>query len=372
MNPLSGRSPARPIRCLALVLVVLAVVPLVVLVGCGPRPLPAPGAAGYTPRFTDLQPRTVPLDSITLSDPFILADPGTRTYYMTGSGGQLWKSRDLRIWEGPHNFVEFDTTSWMGSRPAIWAAELHAYDGRYYSFLTFTNRDVIVDTVPANPVPGAARYLVQRRASHVLVSDRPEGPYRPIRPGVHYTPPAHSTLDGTLWVEDGVPYMVYCHEWMQLTDGTMVAVELAPDLSEPVGPPFTLFRGSDGPWVREMRSIGEITFGMDLNGWVTDGPFLFRTGTGRLGMLWSAWGDERYTQGVAYSESGRLAGPWVHEPAPMNTANSGHGMLFRAFDGRLVMALHTSPTEGPSRRRPVLLEMDDSGHLLRIVGPFQP
>jgi hypothetical protein len=26
-------------------------------------------------------------------------------------------------------------------------------------------------------------------------------------------------LDGTLWVEDGVPYMIFCHEWIQITDG---------------------------------------------------------------------------------------------------------------------------------------------------------
>ncbi len=34
----------------------------------------------------------VPMDSIQLSDPFILADSATRTYYMTGTGGLLWTS----------------------------------------------------------------------------------------------------------------------------------------------------------------------------------------------------------------------------------------------------------------------------------------
>ena len=42
----------------------------------------------------------IPLDSIQLSDPFILADEKTRTYYMTGTGGMLWKSKDLLIVEG--------------------------------------------------------------------------------------------------------------------------------------------------------------------------------------------------------------------------------------------------------------------------------
>src|SRR5690349_6705402 len=44
------------------------------------------------------EPRTnVPLDSIVLSDPFILADKKTNMYYMTGTGGLLWKSRDMRL-----------------------------------------------------------------------------------------------------------------------------------------------------------------------------------------------------------------------------------------------------------------------------------
>ncbi|UKI17739.1 MAG: hypothetical protein L6V80_06255 [Bacteroidales bacterium] len=38
-------------------------------------------------------------------------------------------------------------------------------------------------------------------------------------------------LDGTLWVEDGKPYMVYCHEWVQVMDGEMKVVELTRDLS---------------------------------------------------------------------------------------------------------------------------------------------
>ena len=34
------------------------------------------------------------------------------------------------------------------------------------------------------------------------------------------------TLDGTLYVENGLPYMVYAHEWIQILDGTMEAVPL--------------------------------------------------------------------------------------------------------------------------------------------------
>ena len=40
-------------------------------------------------------PKLSPLDSIILSDPCILADSATKIYYMTGTGGMLWKSKDL-------------------------------------------------------------------------------------------------------------------------------------------------------------------------------------------------------------------------------------------------------------------------------------
>jgi len=74
----------------------------------------------------------VPLDSIRLSDPFILADQSTQMYYMTGTGGMMWKSKNLKTWDGPYNVVKTDSNSWMGPHPMIWAAELHPYKGKYY------------------------------------------------------------------------------------------------------------------------------------------------------------------------------------------------------------------------------------------------
>ena len=67
--------------------------------------------------------KDVPLDSIRLSDPAILADQKTKMYYMTGTGGMMWRSIDLKLWEGPMRVTEFEADSWMGPRPMIWAAE---------------------------------------------------------------------------------------------------------------------------------------------------------------------------------------------------------------------------------------------------------
>jgi hypothetical protein len=309
---------------------------------------------------------TVPLDSISLSDPYILADDATRMYYMTGSGGMMWKSADLKMWEGPLPCLEVDTTSWMGSNPMVWASELHKYKDKYYCFTTLTNLKIIVDTVPD-------RYNVQRRASHILMADKAEGPYRPMKENI-YLPENWSTLDGTLWVEDETPYMVFCHEWMQIVDGTMDYIKLSRDLSESVGEPVKMFKASDAPWPREMNSIGELTFGMALGGYVTDGPFLFKTGTGRLGMLWSSWSSSRYAQSVSYSASGKLSGPWIHSKEVLNPDNMGHGMMFKTFDGKDVMALHYQSLDikNPGPRKPMLLEVDFSGDELKILRKYNP
>ena len=76
--------------------------------------------------------KEVPLDSIVLSDPCILADRKTAMYYMTGTGGMLWKSKDLKLWEGPFHVAKTDSNSWIGPDPMVWAAELHPYKGKYY------------------------------------------------------------------------------------------------------------------------------------------------------------------------------------------------------------------------------------------------
>lgn len=309
--------------------------------------------------------RTIPYDSLIAPDPYILADEATRTYYLTASGGTMWKSPDLRSWEGPYSYIEIDTTSWMGSDPMIWAPELHHYNGKYYCFTTFTNTDIIVDTVPE-------RCDVLRRATHILVAEKAEGPYHPIS-DISYLPEEWSTLDGTLFEEEGVPYLVFNHDWMQLENGEIKHIALAEDLSHTEGVATSLFSGRDAPWPREMQSIGELTFGMSLSGYVTDGPFLFKTGTGRLGMLWSSWSDKRYAQGVAYSLSGRLDGPWEQQDEPLVLENAGHGMLFKTFEGKDLLSLHYQPLEeNPGPRRPMLLEVDLSGDALIIKGRYNP
>jgi hypothetical protein len=304
--------------------------------------------------------KNVPLDSIGLSDPFILADAKTHKYYMTGTGGLLWKSDNLKAWEGPYPVAKPDPTSWMGPKPMIWAAEIHSYKGKYYYFATFTNSALKVDTV--------AGTLLERRASHVLVSSQPDGPYVPMQDAT-YLPANKLTLDGTFWVDkDGKPYLVYCHEWLQNMDGTIEKIELKLDLTGTIGAGKILFRASAAPWSRENPRNSP-----PRPNKVTDGPWLFRTSTGRLGMLWTSWVYDAYTQGVAYSTSGTLDGPWVQEKEPITPPNYGHGMLFRTFEGKLLMSVHShKDINGKYRRIPHLFEVDTKGNKLVLGKPYRP
>lgn len=302
--------------------------------------------------------RTVPMDSIILSDPFILPDSASHIYYMTGTGGKMWKSRDMKMWTGPYSVVDIDSTSWMGPNPQIWAAEIHPYKGKYYYFATFTNTAVKIDTVRGN--------VIDRRASQVLVSDYPDGPYR-LFGDKTFLPANQPTLDATLWFDkDGKPYIVYCGEWLQNWNGTIEKREMKPDLSGTVGKAKVLFRASDSPWSRE-KEDGKVKFNK-----VTDGPYLFRTGTGRLGMIWTSWVYNVYTMGVAYSKSGTLDGPWIQEKEPITPPNFGHGMIFRDFNGNLLLSLHShKDVNGRYIRIPHLFKVDLSGDKLKVICPYK-
>ena len=136
----------------------------------------------------------------------------------------------------------------------------------------------------------------------VFLAGRPEGPFLPLGQ-FPQTPMERMALDGTLWVEEEIPYMVFCHEWVQIVDGGMDLVRLSEDLSQAVEAPQTLFHASAADW-----STGSATG--DQTTYVTDGCFLYRTHTGKLLMIWSSFKEGQYAMGVAESVTGRVAGPW--------------------------------------------------------------
>jgi beta-xylosidase len=302
---------------------------------------------------------TLHLPEMPLHDPWIVADRASRTYYlytcndprMTGvraTGTMVYTSRNLRDWTRPRLVFTLPADSWATG--GAWAPEVHPYRGRYYLFTTVHNEA----TPRPSLVPGRAAYA---RGTIVAVADRLTGPFVPLRADRPAPAPELMTLDGTLYLDErSRPWIVYAHEWIQMRNGTIEAARLAPDLSAATGDPITLFRATDAPWVAPQRQPDGDTVA------VTDGPELFRTRTGKLLMLWSSWGSDGYVQSLARSKSGTLAGPWEQLP-PLLHQDSGHGMLFRTFDGRLMLVLHRPFKNARGR----LYEMRDTGDSAAIV-----
>ncbi len=136
----------------------------------------------------------------------------------------------------------------------------------------------------------------------------------------------------------------------------MEAVPLKADLSAQAGEPFLLFKASEAPWVRDRGKKSD-----KLPTYVTDGPCLYRTKNGKLLMLWSSYRDGLYVETLAYSTTAKLRGPWKQGEVLVGN-DSGHGMLFESFDGKLMMVLHQ-----PFRQaRGKLFEMEDTGDTVRI------
>lgn len=286
------------------------------------------------------------LSEIHLRDPFILPVDSEQRYYLYGTTGEtawvgkpsgfdVYISQDRIHWEGPKPAFRPSATFWADRH--YWAPEVHELKGKYYMFASFKSE-------------------MQARATQILVADHPVGPFVPHGDGP-VTPSEWECLDGILYVDrDGIPWIIFCHEWLQVQDGKMCAVRLSEDLKGRVGDVITLFRASEAPWVHATQG----------NNYVTDGPFLYRSNTGELLLLWSSHGTDGYAMGIARSLTGEITGPWIHEDDPIYKKDGGHGMLFRSFEGGHVLLTIHVPNLQPDER-PQILNIRDEGNTLVIL-----
>lgn len=295
-----------------------------------------------------------------IRDPFILADKKTKTYYLyrqiaNGRGDstegvrgvEVYESQNLEIWKGPKVVYQQPANFWANAQ--VWAPEVHLYEGKYYLFVTFSANQSI---------NGSNGQWLPIRGTQILVSDEAVGPFKAFKNKAH-TPSDWSSLDGTLWVEDNTPWMIFCHEWTQITDGSIELLKLKPDLSAPAGSPQLLFHASEAPWSKNLKDLGN-----NANGIVTDGPFLYRTKTGKLLMIWSGFGSSDYAVGIAESTSGKVTGPWKQQSEPLFRADGGHAMIFRTFKGQLMLCLHQPNKRGTEKMK--LFPIEDIGTSLKL------
>ena len=255
---------------------------------------------------------------LNIRDPFILTFEGKYYLYKSDYGKdedgiigiEVYVSEDLENFDGPTKVFRRPEGFW--ATKDFWAPEVHYYKGRFYMFASFYREDE-----------------TRMRATQILASDSPEGPFE-VWSQEPVTPNNWMCLDGTLYVENDVPYMIFCHEWLQTVDGEMCVVELSADLKSAVSKPKVLFKASESGWA--IRNNGD--------GYVTDGPFLHKTNDGKLIMIWSSFSENGYSEAVAYSDNGSINGNWKHCEKMLSSQNGGHGMIFNDLNGKMRFTMH--------------------------------
>lgn len=288
------------------------------------------------------------LDDINIRDPFVLVH--NNIYYLYGTncgicdayekdsdklGFYVYTSVDFEEWQGPKRVFEPTDDFWADRN--FWAPEVHLYNDKFYMFATFKSQ-------------------TRCRGTQILVSDKPDGKFVPLTE-FPITPSDWECLDGTFYVDKhNKPHMIFCHEWMQIGDGTVCEIELSEDLKEAVTKPRVLWKASDNPDIVDVRKTGVTK--------VTDGPFIYRTKNGELLCVWSSFCKDGYCELVSRSDNGDIDGNWTVDREPIFGKNGGHGMIFDTIAGKRMFVMHT-PND-PPYERVALYEVNDTGNSIKI------
>lgn len=272
------------------------------------------------------------ISEINIRDPFVLR--GNGTYYLYGTraanfgrkvgGFDVYTSTDLENWSKPHECFNSEENGF--NKEVNWAPEVHKYNGSFYMFATFTRENGL-------------------RGTFALKADSPLGPFVQHSEKA-LTPEDWECLDGTLYIESGKPYLVFCHEHTQIIDGTMCYVELSDDLKKAIGEPVYLFHATSPYYVTKSDDPDKH--------YITDGPFMHRRENGELYMLWSTHLNNKYAQCLVKFDEGTITGKFTHLD-PIVTSDGGHGMVFR--DGENLILTYHSPNK-TDYERPVFVNLN--------------
>ncbi len=294
------------------------------------------------------------INDIRMRDSFIAAHNGV--YYLYGTIGEqdreknlyVFKSIDLENFEEPQIIFTLSDDSW--GKQELWAPEVHTFGGKWYLFISILGKNGL-------------------RGTQIAVSDAPDGLFEPVanRPA---TPLDKSCIDGTLYVENEVPYIVYSRDWPDnfveekgVYVGQIAAQELSLDLKDPIGEPFVLFETDEAPISAGRPAVHEF-FGKTVTRYGSDGPFLKKLKNGRLLLLWSPIPNGKYLIASAYSEGG-IKGKFIHNKEPIFDRHGGHAMLFKDFENRLRMSFHWPEKHMAERTR--ILTVEETETSLKVI-----
>ncbi len=295
------------------------------------------------------------LDEIRIRDPYIV--PYNGKYYMYGTNCPwetektlyVYCSDNLETWYDKKEIFRLsDDVSW--AKCDLWAPEVHIYKGRFYMFLSLLGKHGM-------------------RGTQIFVCDTPDGTFVPLtdKPA---TPFDRSCIDGTLYVENDVPYIVYSADWPDNYDsskncyiGAIWAVELTKDLKNMAGKPFCLFKSDEAPSSAIAPATHEY-MGKEVVRYGSDGPFITKLNDGKtLFLSWSPFPDSNYIVSGAISENG-IHGTWKHVDTVYDN-NGGHAMFFDDFDGSKKMCIHQP--EMPPYERALILPVTEKNGTFKVI-----
>ena len=196
-------------------------------------------AFSQPPHYTNpvLKPGKFGVKSLnSLADPFVLKDDdGTYYMYVTGKGSPAFSSKDLVNWKFERTVIGGTDYKWATA--TFWAPEVLKYKGKYYLHYTGSKGG-------------------EPKRIGMAVSDYPLGPFEDIsdEPFLKHTE-AKGSIDSHIFVDDNKRVYMYYSNAMSTnkipkTDkyrSEIWVVELAQDLSKPIGKPQMLIYPSQ-PW----------------------------------------------------------------------------------------------------------------------------
>ena len=284
---------------------------------------------------------TVATEDMDIRNPFIVYDDVADTYYMTGDGGYLWVSKELRTWVGPYDVLQYDTTSWVGTNPVITSPEIHKYKGKYYYMATFkTGKRCSCTTLVSNAITGPYKSIESKK----LLLDENEMA-------------AHPTFCAD---EFETGYMIYNHLGEQNGNGTVQIIRYTEDLGRRMGEAFVMFTAAKVPWLRDEQHMPTV-----------ESPTLFYPGNEGLGILFTAYYGNEKAIGAAYSETGTLNGPWVVENEPLLKGYESVTM-FTDYDGTPVLLTSKEMLiNGVKKSVPEFFKADLQFEKLQIKGNYK-
>lgn len=328
-----------------------------------------------------------PLD-VKLGDPFILHASDGR-YYMYGTslgdGFEAFVSDDLREWK-PCGQIYKGGTPEQWNLDCFWAPEVYERGGKYYLFYSANKRD--------NPEGDLEVFRIG-----VAVSDSPAGPFRDLMNRPVFDPP-YPVIDANVLFDDasGRTYLYFsrcCYKhavdselaqkvradggYSEIEESWVYGVELKPDFSGIIGEPQLLLQPpmmlSDVQAEWESQSVTA----HEANRRWTEGSYIFRVGDTYY-MMYSANCYQGAHYAVGYATSDNPLGPFrksadnpvlkENVSAGGTVMGTGHNMMFRDADGRMLTVYHGRLTSNPDERVAFIdpMEVTADGHLV-IHGP---